>query len=81
MDGIGSSAAEVVGFKTLKPLLHEVIRAFITGNDVFVYLPRGMANLCFVLLPLMFNCILEKAACLAHVAHITGSQDTMNLWS
>ena len=56
------SAAEVVGFKTLKPLQREAIRAFITGNDVFVSLPTGYGkSLCFVLLPLVFDRILGRS--------------------
>ena len=44
-DGIGSCyidcAAEVVGFKTLKPLQREAMRAFVTESDVFVSVPTG----------------------------------------
>ena len=54
-------AVEAVGLHSLKPLQRHVISSFVTGNDVFVSLPTGYGkSYCFVLLPLVFDYILDS---------------------
>ena len=53
-------AVEAVGLQSLKPLQRHVISSFVTGNYVFVSLPTGFGkSYCFVLLPLVFDYILD----------------------
>ena len=49
-------AASAVGLTSLKPLQREAIRAFASGNDVFVSLPTGYGkSFCYVTLPFVFD--------------------------
>ena len=42
--------------------MKQYIHSFITGNDVFVSLPTGYGkSFCFVLLALVFDCILGRS--------------------
>ena len=42
----------------------EAIRAFVSGNYVFVSLPTGYGkSLCYVLLPLVFDALLNMHVC------------------
>jgi bloom syndrome protein len=49
-------AASKLGYETLKKEQKEAVKAFVDGNDVFVFLPTGFRDfLCFVLLPYVFD--------------------------
>ena len=55
------SAAKRIGLTQLKPMQVEVIKAFVSGNDVFVSLPTGYGkSFCYVLLPLVFDLLLNR---------------------
>ena len=51
-----SDVAASLGYTCLKEEQKMVLRAFVTGNDVFVALPTGYGkSLCYALLPLVFD--------------------------
>ena len=55
-------AANAVGLTSLKPLQREAIRAFASGNDVFVSLPTGYGkSFCYVTLPFVFDFMLGQS--------------------
>ena len=50
------SARRRLAIEALKKEPEEVVRAFLSGNDVFVSLPTGhRKSLCFAMLPLVYD--------------------------
>ena len=50
------TAAITLGYETLKPQQTAVIKAFVSGRDVFAALPTGYKkSVCFTVLPLVFD--------------------------
>ena len=55
------SAVSKVGLETFETEAKEAIAAFVSGNDVFVSLPIGHGkSFCYVLLPLVFDVLLQE---------------------
>ena len=56
VDEVLSRAATMLGYKSLKPQQIAVIKAFVSGRDVFAVLPTGYRkSVCFAILPLVFD--------------------------
>ena len=75
------SAAEAVGVTALKSLQREAIRAFASGNDVFVSLPTGYGkSFCFALLLLVLDRIHSRSGsivlCISQLTSLMVEQRT-----
>ena len=56
MEKIIMAAGEKLGYKELKDKQMEAVKAFVSGNDVFVCLPTGYGkSVIYAVLPLVFN--------------------------
>ena len=65
-------SVERLGFKDLKAKQREVVKGFVSGNDVFAALPTGSGkSLCFALLPFVFDMLRGKSTPLSIVVCIS----------
>ena len=56
IDEVLLRAATMLGYESLKPQQIAVIKAFVSGRDVFTALPTGYRkSVCFAILPLVFD--------------------------
>ena len=63
IDEVLSRAATMLGYESLKPQQIAVIKAFVSGRDVFAALPTGYGkSVCFAILSLVFDSLHSSTA-------------------
>ena len=69
LDAAIAQAFETLGYDRPTRVQEEVIRAFVSGRDVFVIVPTGSGkSLCFVALPLVMD-YLRRSTCRKELHH------------
>ncbi len=59
--GAAEDAAQLLGYRQMKPQQFRVVESFLKGHDVFGVLPTGFGkSLCYACLPIVFDKLLHK---------------------